>query len=196
MRTYTDLVEGGVLSADAAQARAAASLQRLYDDLSRNGRGRRSLFRKARPPESLYLYGGVGRGKSLLMDLFFEEAPVEKKRRVHFHDFMLETHRQIFRWRNLAAEERRARPEYVKGVEEDPLPPAAKAVALKADLICFDEVQVTDIADAMILGRLFENLLEFGVTFVATSNRPPSDLYKDGINRQLFLPFIDLLVSR
>ncbi|MCR5873620.1 cell division protein ZapE [Phenylobacterium sp. J426] len=136
----------------------------------------------------------MGRGKSMLMDLFFETAPVEKKRRTHFHVFMGEIHRLIDAWRKGDAAARKARFGQVKG--DDPIPPAADVVADAATLLCFDEFQVTDIADAMILGRLFEALFERGVTLVATSNREPDQLYKDGINRQLFLPFIDLLKSR
>ncbi|MEL6582461.1 MAG: cell division protein ZapE [Pseudomonadota bacterium] len=137
---------------------------------------------KEAPVAGLYLYGGVGRGKSMLMDLFFDAVMVEKKRRVHFHAFMQEMHNSI----GLARKE---------GVE-DPIEPVAVRVASQAHLLCFDEMQITDIADAMLVGRLFEKLFERGVVVVTTSNRHPDDLYKDGLNRNLFLPFIALIKEK
>lgn len=132
----------------------------------------------------------------MLMDLFVETAPVASKRRAHFHEFMQEVHARIGRWRSLTPGQRRRQPEHVRGAGEDPIPPVARGLAGEARLLAFDEFHVTDIADAMILGRLFERLFAEGVTVVATSNRHPDDLYRDGINRQLFLPFIDLLKTR
>jgi cell division protein ZapE len=179
----------GEIRADPAQEAGLAALKRLEADLAAGGK--RRLFRKPVSQCGVYLWGPVGRGKSMLMDLFFETVPVERKRRTHFHVFMGEVHRLIDAWRKGDAAARRTRFGQSKG--DDPIPPVADVVADQARLLCFDEFQVTDIADAMILGRLFEALFARGVTMVTTSNRHPDQLYKDGINRQLFLPFIDLL---
>ena len=142
--------------------------------------------RKAAPvadgPKGLYLWGGVGRGKSMLMDLIMEAAPIAEKRRVHFHEFMQEV--------QIALNESR------KSGQADTLRPVAMEVARKVRLFCFDEMQITDIADAMIVGRLFQILFDQGVVVVTTSNRVPEDLYKNGLNRQLFLPFIGLIRER
>jgi len=193
---YDVRVDRGEIRPDPAQAAGLAALLRLERDLAEaDGRGLKSLFRRPQAQRGVYLWGPVGRGKSMLMDLFFETAPVEKKRRTHFHVFMAEVHRLIGDWRRGDAGARRARFGRA-GAGDDPIPPVADTVAQQARLLCFDEFQVTDIADAMILGRLFEALDARGVTIVATSNRRPDDLYKDGINRQLFLPFIDLLKRR
>ncbi|MDB5447458.1 MAG: conserved predicted ATPase [Phenylobacterium sp.] len=195
---YDDRLARGEIRPDPAQGEGLAALLRLERDLAAAppANGLASLFRKAQPQSQrgVYLWGPVGRGKSMLMDLFFETAPVAAKRRTHFHVFMGETHRLIAAWRQGDPAARRARFGQHKG--DDPIPPVAEVVAREASLLCFDEFQVTDIADAMILGRLFEALFARGVTLVATSNRAPDELYKDGINRQLFLPFIEVLKAR
>ena len=194
---WQERVGSGVLTADADQERAARALTDLSRRLQEWTPGARTLFGRLKPtPRGLYLWGGVGRGKSMLMDFFVETAPVAAKRRVHFHEFMQDVHARIGEWRSLDEAERRRRPEYVRKAGDDPIPPVARALASEAQLLAFDEFQVSDIADAMILGRLFDHLFAEGVVVVATSNRHPDDLYLDGLNRQLFLPFIDELKSR
>ena len=181
-------------SFDPAQAEVAARLDAVLDTLAAAGPQTGSAFgwlfgsRKAEAPKGLYIFGSVGRGKTMLMDLFFALAPVARKRRVHFHAFMADVHVRIHAWRQ--AKLRHA----VKG--DDPIAPVAEALAQDATLLCFDEFAVTDIADAMILGRLFTALFAHGVTVVTTSNVQPRDLYRDGLNRALFLPFIELLLTR
>ncbi len=184
---YEARIASGELRADSAQLGAVTAFEALHGALSvdRSGRGfLGGLFKgKAETgPKGLYLWGGVGRGKSMLMDIFFETAPVEKKRRVHFHAFMQEIHDAL----------RTARAEGLT----DPMKVVADRVADQVQLLCFDELQITDITDAMMVGRLFERLFEGGVVVVTTSNRVPDDLYKDGLNRKLFLPFIDLINER
>lgn len=191
LKRYESRVERGLITHDAAQAEAA----RRLDDLSlRLGKAKTGgFFSKPEKVRGLYLWGGVGRGKSMLMDMFFDAAEVDTKRRVHFHAFMRDVHDFLADWRAMDEDVRKRSPYRVKSAADDPIAPAAKKVASEARLLCFDEFQVTQIADAMILSRLFEALFERGVTVVATSNREPGDLYRRGISRELFLPFIDTL---
>ena len=193
---YAREVRLGHLERDAAQEDVLVKLDNLSASLTDYRLARKSsalgwLFgnRDAAPSvRGLYIWGSVGRGKTMLMDLFFEVAPVKLKRRVHFHAFMMEVHARVHDWRQ------KAKVGAVKG--DDPIPHVASALAEEAWLLCFDEFAVTDIADAMILGRLFKALFAQGVVIVATSNVPPEELYKDGLNRALFLPFIDLIQDR
>ena len=190
LAAYDKRVADEVIEPDPAQREAVAALDELALSL---GRKRGGWFSRARAPKGLYLWGGVGRGKSMLMDLFYENCGQEARRRVHFHDFMQETHAFINRWRKLPVAKRRHSPSYVRGAGDDPIAPAGKRIADMTSLLCFDEFQVTDIADAMLLGRLYEQLRSRDVVMVATSNRHPDDLYKNGLNRQLFLPVIEML---
>ena len=183
---YAERLSDGRLSPDPAQAEAVERLDALAKALSAS----RGWFGAGKPPRGLYIWGAVGRGKSMLMDMFFDAVTLKDKQRTHFHDFMLQTHAFIFDWRKMEPSERRRHPAYVRDAGDDPIAPAAKHIADNARLLCFDEFHVTQIADAMILSRLFEKLFERGVTIVATSNRKPADLYLNGINRELFLPFI------
>ncbi|WP_375260702.1 cell division protein ZapE [Palleronia sp.] len=181
---YAEEVAAGRIEPDPAQEAVLPEFTRLSQALAEKPTRRGFFGRKApEAPRGLYLWGGVGRGKSMLMDLFARRVEVAGgQRRVHFHGFMQETHAAIGRARK-------------QGVD-DAIKPVADDIAVGLRLLCLDEMQIGDITDAMIVGRLFERLFEQGVTVVTTSNRPPDDLYKDGLNRNLFLPFIDLLKER
>src|SRR2546430_13599049 len=192
---YQALVASGAIEADPAQADAAEAFSALEERLS-SYKPARKLSLLARllgdkseaPPRGLYIHGEVGRGKTMLMDLFFQHSPVQHKRRTHFHEFMAEAHEKIYGYRQNIA-----RGEIADG---DVIELTANAIFDEAWLLCFDEFHVTDIADAMILGRLFSKLFELGTAVVATSNVAPEDLYKGGLNRALFLPFISQIGDR
>jgi len=198
LAAYRALVQGGSLVADDAQQLAIERLQDLwiklrgYDPPPRPQGFSLSRLLRRRPtegapedrPNGLYLVGDVGRGKSMLMDLFFEQIAIARKRRIHFHRFMQEVHARIHEWK-------KANPG-----GDDPIPKLADRVAAEAALLCFDEFQVNDIADAMILGRLFQALFDRGVVVVATSNTAPGDLFRGKPGRDAFLPFIELLKQR
>ncbi|NKB56156.1 MAG: cell division protein ZapE [Alphaproteobacteria bacterium] len=192
---YREMRRNGELKADTMQELAAEKFQSLHNGLKgydptaglSGWKARLGLARRmADPPMGLYIFGGVGRGKSMLMGLFFEKSVVEQKRRVHFHEFMIEVQEKLHQWRKQEKSDR----------EDDPIAPIADDIASGAWLLCFDEFHVVDIADAMMLGRLFEALFARGVVVVATSNFGPDMLYKDGLNRELFLPFIELIKQK
>jgi cell division protein ZapE len=194
---YAANVAAGRIEHDNAQLAIVDKMKELEARIAEYRLARKSsalgwLFagrERALPPiKGLYIYGEVGRGKTMLMDLFFEASPVQRKRRAHFHEFMLDVHERIYAIRR--------KMKFGQHAGEDPITRVAEELAAEAWLLCFDEFHVTDIADAMILGRLFARLFEFGIVMVATANVPPDELYKDGLNRALFLPFIDMLNAR
>ena len=191
---YHEIAEDGVIERDAAQEAIVLQLDALNTAIANRRLASKSsslgwLFaRKSRDNnifKGLYIVGSVGRGKTMLMDFFFRACPAKRKRRCHFHEFMADVHDRI------GAHRKAVKAGTAKG--NDPIPPVAKALAQEAYVLCFDEFAVSDIADAMILSRLFTALFQEDVLLVATSNVDPDQLYKDGLNRSLFLPFVDLL---
>tara|TARA_R110000850_G_scaffold14218_14_gene45651 strand:+ start:254 stop:1312 length:1059 start_codon:yes stop_codon:yes gene_type:complete len=178
---YDQRIADGSLTADPAQEAVLPQLDRIRTTLMNPEK--KGFFKRApEPPKGLYLWGGVGRGKSMLMDMFAENMGDVPVRRVHFHAFMQEIHSAMHEARKTGV--------------DDPIAPVAAAVAVSVKLLAFDEMQISDITDAMIVGRLFQALFASGVVVVTTSNRVPDDLYKDGLNRQIFLPFIDLIKEK
>ena len=186
IKEYEALISAGELRADADQQKVANNLARVQNELEavppRGSVIWRAFGRKPDPVRGVYMWGGVGRGKSMLMDLFYENVTINRKRRAHFHEFMIEIHARL-----------RVERDKEKG---DPIPPVVEAIADEARLLCFDEMVVNNMADAALMSRLFEGLIKAGVTIVTTSNRVPADLYKDGLNRALFLPFIALIEEK
>lgn len=191
---YDKLISNGAVKDDTAQRLVLAKLEQLRCKLDRHFGKKKGLVNKIKKLSSkqhdiagIYIHGAVGRGKSMLMDLFYAALRLDKKQRVHFHAFMIDIHAMLYQWRQKNIHNKGA---------VDPVPEIAKEIASRVNVLCLDEMQVSDITDAMILGRLFTELFKNGVVVIFTSNRHPDELYKDGLQRESFIPFILLLKER